>query len=149
MLQASAVGQLSDNRKTKGWIYGMLRTFMWEAKIELHLTARPGSSLSHILFMPVTASWKLSRPQAHCTVPAPNTRAPLLALYLCCAGTKTTKHTLQSRALLKSFLSLLLAICEPHLSAWLVGNATQHASHIAPSYKVKWCVALPESKQAP
>lgn len=40
-------------------------------------------SLSHILFMPVTESWKLSSPHAHCTVPAPKTNAPLdLALYL-------------------------------------------------------------------
>ena len=39
-------------------------------------------SLSHMLFMPVTESWKLSKPHAHCTVPAPKTKAPLLALYL-------------------------------------------------------------------
>ena len=32
--------------------------------------------------MPVTASWKLSKPQAHCTDPAPKTKAPELALYL-------------------------------------------------------------------
>ena len=42
----------------------------------------PSSQSRHLAERPVTESCIGSRPQAHCTVPAPKTSAPLAALYL-------------------------------------------------------------------